>query len=583
MTAKHRNRQRKCVRPPCLSSQPENNTVSGDASARTNDKSGEHSEGAPGSSPAPADIEIRFRRLVEIAPVGYLWLQNDGRIRQANPKAGELLDKAPHELIGRRITEFIEETDRDACERHLRSAAGHSSEKVSCKLRFPARRGAAAWVQLETICSYLDSSSGDPGIHAFLTDHTSQHRTQIQLDAEQQRLSLAIEAGNIGLWEYDLVNGGVYWSPMLFDLLGRDRAEPVDEETFVSYVHPDDREATWTHAERWMREGGDFREEFRVVREDGQVRWFASLGRTFPVSGKGLRAIGVNYDITKSRETVEALDQARDELEHRVSARTTDLREMVSRLQTETARRQLAEDAMQKRSRQLEATNAELQRRTKQLQRLALQVSTAENREREKLAEILHDDLQQILVGSRFHLDVVRKATDQQAVLNVIGEIDRLLSDAIEKSRSLSHELSPPALGKKGLGAALQMLCGQMKSQHGLTVHFESEEQASDLPAEFRTFLYKATREILFNVVKHAGVREADLKLSSDGNLLEVIVQDGGMGFDLEEGMPRSTAGGMGLYRISEQIEALGGSMELVSFPGDGCQLRLLLPIEERG
>jgi signal transduction histidine kinase len=122
-----------------------------------------------------------------------------------------------------------------------------------------------------------------------------------------------------------------------------------------------------------------------------------------------------------------------------------------------------------------------------------------------------------------------------------------------------------------------------MQSQHGLTVHFACEEDGTALPAGTKTFLYKATREILFNVVKHAGVREADLKLSREGDLLTLTVQDHGLGFDLQEGMPRSTAGGMGLYRISEQVEALGGSMELVSFPDDGCQVRLLMPIEERG
>lgn len=124
---------------------------------------------------------------------------------------------------------------------------------------------------------------------------------------QQQRLELALHGGRIGLWEYDLGSGGIYWSDTLYDMLGRSRDEPIDRDTFFQYVHPEDRPRVRERARQWWDSGaGEFEDEFRVVREDGQERWLASRGRIYPGEdgGPGL-SVGVNFDITDRKRAEE--------------------------------------------------------------------------------------------------------------------------------------------------------------------------------------------------------------------------------------------------------------------------------------
>lgn len=221
---------------------------------------------------------------------------------------------------------------------------------------------------------------------------------------EQQRLHLALEGGEVGLWEYDLQTGEVFWSHTLYQLLKRDLKVPVTQDTFFDYIHEEDRQRIQSKAQKWFRDGGKFEEEFRVVCEDGQVLWLAARGWIYhDERGEPLQASGVNYDITKRKEleaelkssraaalhqmetSVEArrkaeqmtvslkqikgeLQTSRDELEQRVAERTGELHDVVEELRSEVARRKLAEKAIRNNSKKIRESNIKLSQRTEQLQ-----------------------------------------------------------------------------------------------------------------------------------------------------------------------------------------------------------------------
>lgn len=105
-----------------------------------------------------------------------------------------------------------------------------------------------------------------------------------------------------------------------------------------------------------------------------------------------------------------------------------------------------------------------------QLQSLAVQLIEAEERERRRLAQLLHDDLQQILASAKMQLQAVGGAPPPNPRM---ANVEHLLETAIAKSRRLSHELSPPVLHHSGLVAGPQWLCGQVNKQFGLTVELE--------------------------------------------------------------------------------------------------------------
>ena len=255
-------------------------------------------------------------------------------------------------------------------------------------------------------------------------------------------------------------------------------------------------------------------------------------------------------DLIEQRLADLALRAAKDELEQRVTERT-----------------------------------AELHRRAEQLSMLASELTLAEQRERRRLAQVLHDHLQQLLVGAKFGLEVLARRVAQDQVTSV-EQVRDLLDESIAASRSLTMELSPPILHEAGLAAGLEWLARWMKEKHGLAVDLKLDERAGTDREDVRVLLFQSVRELLFNVVKHAGVTRASVKMeAAEGDTLRVTVSDAGVGFDPDTIWERSSqiAGGFGLISIRERLGMLGGTLEIQSAPQAGSRFILRAPAKSVG
>jgi signal transduction histidine kinase len=224
----------------------------------------------------------------------------------------------------------------------------------------------------------------------------------------------------------------------------------------------------------------------------------------------------------------------------------------------------------------------ELQHRTEQLRRLASELTLAEQRARVQLATTLHDGLQQLLFAARLEVEgLSRTATAGTAPTNEIrGHLARCLTDAIDLTRALSIELSPPALREQGLAGALEWLAGWMRDRYGLAVRTSLDASANLDNRDIRTLVFESVRELLFNVVKHAGVLEATLELVRDGRTdIRVTVADRGAGLSAATATAHQVdLGGLGLFAIRERLTVLGGRFEIDSSPRAGTRATLVVP-----
>lgn len=222
-------------------------------------------------------------------------------------------------------------------------------------------------------------------------------------------------------------------------------------------------------------------------------------------------------------------------------------------------------------------------RAEQQIRALAAELTSAEQTERHRLAQILHDDLQQRIFAVQMQLSFLREAyerNDVNAFKADFPQLDAWLAEAIQVTRNLSVDLSPPILHGEGLAEALIWLGSHMKDQYGLEVNIRIEDgQSPQIPENVRVLAFNAIRELLFNVVKHSGTLAADILFEQTEQHWKITVRDEGKGFDSQATMA-NPAEAHGLLILRHRLNLLGCALQIHSEPGKGTQAFIELPKE---
>ncbi|MGI9046183.1 MAG: PAS domain S-box protein, partial [Burkholderiales bacterium] len=224
----------------------------------------------------------------------------------------------------------------------------------------------------------------------------------------------------------------------------------------------------------------------------------------------------------------------------------------------------------------LQTAHHELERRATQLGTLTMQLTQAEAKERRRIAQMLHDDLQQMLLSGKFKLGALKnRAPDVD-----FSPVMEIFDQGIQISRSLTAELSPPALYQLDFAGSLAWLSQRIKAQYGLDLAVKVRGPDPALADELKALLFQALNELLVNVVKHAGADRASVDASTRwrGAWLVVRVEDDGAGFDATA--LRGNAG-FGLFGIRERFEYLGGKVVVYSRVGRGTRVAIIVPISK--
>jgi signal transduction histidine kinase len=218
----------------------------------------------------------------------------------------------------------------------------------------------------------------------------------------------------------------------------------------------------------------------------------------------------------------------------------------------------------------------DLLRYQEQLRKLASKLSRAEEQERRRIAVGLHDQIGQPLSVIKMKLGRMQQETGQNG--ESFAEIREFLDRAIQETRSLTFELSPPILHELGLKAALEWLGEQFFGLHGLHCHLVDEDGEFKLVSgELQMVLFRSIRELLVNIVKHARTSQAWITMQKEKDQLRIEVRDQGAGFLADEGM--ASKDGFGLFNIRERLAHFGGDLAIDSFSGRGTAVVLHVPI----
>ena len=217
------------------------------------------------------------------------------------------------------------------------------------------------------------------------------------------------------------------------------------------------------------------------------------------------------------------------------------------------------------------------------IRNLASQLTMAEQQERQRISQVLHDDLQQRLFAIKTQLTILTNEGENNGISPTVNadlrQVQRWLSDAIGITRSLSIDLGPMVLQGEGLSEALLWLASQMKVQHGLQIQLEAKENLQTLDGQMRLMLFQSIRELLFNIVKHAGTSEAAITLDQTNEKARITISDSGKGFDAGAVMNDSKTA-HGLLVVQDRLSLLGCSMDVSSEPGKGTRVVIEVPLD---
>ncbi|MBU2550328.1 MAG: PAS domain-containing protein [Proteobacteria bacterium] len=217
------------------------------------------------------------------------------------------------------------------------------------------------------------------------------------------------------------------------------------------------------------------------------------------------------------------------------------------------------------------------------LRRMGASISMAEERERRRLALHLHDKIGQALAISKIKLKTVMKAAPDLDQVHQIEEVYHLVDEMIQETRSLTSELSPPVLYELGLAAALEWLADILRDKYDFICKVVDRSQSEEADGDVRVLLFRSIHELLLNVIKHAGVTEAEVAVQNDGSLLKIIVRDKGTGFVASKsGADKGPVKTFGLFSIRERLESIGGRVEIQSRPNQGTRVTLVAPVKTR-
>jgi PAS domain S-box-containing protein len=315
----------------------------------------------------------------------------------------------------------------------------------------------------------------------------------------------------------------VYVSPAVTAILGYSpREHYADPDILNRVVHPEDRHLLAAA----QRDPGKLPQSttLRCITKDGSVVWLESrLAPVYDAAGELVAIEGVARDISHRKQ---------------------------------------AEDALRARERDL--------------QELASQLSAAEDQERRRLAMDIHDSIGQRLSLLKLNLERTRSSWQGDAPLaTVLDDCLRLLGESIKQARSLTFDLYPAMLDDLGLAPTLQWFGREFAAQTGIRFRVEETGVPRPLPATLAGYLFRAFKELLNNVAKHAHAREVVLDINWRKDRLALSVCDDGSGFPDSTKPSDAERPGLGLRSIRERITFLGGRFQVKSKAGQGSRVSL--------
>ncbi|MFI4913269.1 MAG: MASE3 domain-containing protein [Sedimentisphaeraceae bacterium JB056] len=272
-------------------------------------------------------------------------------------------------------------------------------------------------------------------------------------------------------------------------------------------------------------------------------------------------------DISDYKNAEAELIRAKSELEFRVRQRTKQLQKTVELLKKEVTERLMTQD--------------KLLHNQKRLRLLSQKLILTEERERRKFAVQLHDSVGQLLAFSKRELGVLVDSSPESQK-DKIRKVWDIIKQSIDLTRKVTFDLSSPTLYTLGLKTAVEEVTEQITSEYGINCTMRDCELSDDISEDIEVFLFRSIRELLLNSAKHSKAENVYVDIYSKDNIIEVVIEDNGVGFDVEKlNSHTESIKSYGLFSIRENLDNLGGELRIKSTIDVGTEITICVPCNE--
>lgn len=404
-------------------------------------------------------------------------------------------------------------------------------------------------------------SGPDTVILATIHDITEQAARERTIVADEERWRSALCGSGDGVWDWDISSDEISCSLRWKEMLGYSAVDMGNDiREWLQLVCDEEREQVVTAYEKILAGGCNRMEmEYRMRRKDGSHVWILDrcVVLRLDTDGRPGRIISIHSDITARKQIEAKLRSFNESLEREVQERTAALNlELKVREETEQRLRAYQE--------QLAALTEELCR--------------AEEQEQRRLAAWLHDEIGQNLALLKILFDRMGERTPHKRGQS--EQIADLLASTIKEIREHTTQISPPLLQKLGLVPSISKLANDLGQAHGFSAVIEEHRPLPILPMPLRSTLFSIIKELLVNIVKHAGASLVSVAFDLDGDSMTIIIRDNGAGFDVERLESAVHQNSFGLFHVRQRIGLLGGTFRMESAAGQGSSCLLRIPLK---
>jgi PAS domain S-box-containing protein len=514
----------------------------------------------------------RYQTLIETMNEGFGIIDENEVIIFVNQKYCEMLGLPRDEILGCHVIDFL---DKDS----------QKTFKAQCALR---KNGEAdhyelVWIRKDgqkvfTIISpkpIIDDMDGFRGSFAVVTDITKLKLLESALEQNLDQKKLILESVGDGIFGLDMDGNAIFVNPALLKMTGYEADECIGENMHFVLHHSRSNGTPYIREDcpvfktlhdgvlcnisdevLWKKDGRSFRVEYTSapIKEQDRI----------------IGAVVVIKDITDRKKAEEEIKRLNEDLERRVIERTIQLQASVEELEREIFERKKVEKA-------LKESEKRLRNYTFQLKNLSARLLEIQEAERRYIAQELHDEIGQSLTSLKLSIEDMISFPSENGQEKLCA-LQVMVQEVLSRVRNMSLDLRPSMLDNFGLLPALLWHFDRYKAQTKVQVNFSHIGLHGRFSPAIETVVYRIVQEALTNVARHAKVPAVKVCIIAGPEMLELYIEDNGIGFDYDK--VKDTVNTAGIKWMNERLGLLCGHLKIDSTPGSGTRLMAGIPLK---